>query len=125
MSSPFGKGTAEAGSGYPVRYNHISGPSFHCDGKLKPTESIICDDPNLARADGIMGAIYKDLRSALGGVDVKALRVAQRGWLKQRNLTCPARASDTQFAQTASCLRRATDRRILGLWGLLKPIRGN
>jgi uncharacterized protein YecT (DUF1311 family) len=79
----------------------------------------------MARADGVMGAIYEDLRSALTGADANALRDAQRGWLKQRDLTCPTSAADLRsgerFTQAASCLRRMTERRIVELSELLEP----
>lgn len=115
-----------ASTSYPDRYSSVSGPSFGCHGQLQPMERIICEDPSLAHADGIMGAIYRDLRAALGKADADALRAAQRGWLKQRKLTCPMSTSDLrsadQTAEKASCLRRATDRRISELWEILRPV---
>lgn len=122
---PVASSATSARSRYPDRYSHVSGPSFGCDGQLQPTERIICEDPNLARADGVMGAIYRDARAKLDKTDADALRASQRGWLKQRNLTCPVGASDLlsaeQMVDRSSCLRRATDRRISELWEIVGP----
>lgn len=125
-SSPARTQPSDAGTEYPDRYSRVAGPSFRCDGTLRTTESIICDDQNLARADGMMGAIYRDLRSLLDKDDAEALRTAQRGWLRQRSLTCPTNASDVRVAEqrlnTVSCLHRATERRIAELWEILKSV---
>lgn len=106
----------QIGDGYPGPYNGVSSASFRCVGSLKPVERTICNDPGLARADGVMGAIYRDLRSILGGTDADTLRAAQRAWIKRRDRLCPG--------TDANCLRRATDERIGELWALLQSVSG-
>jgi uncharacterized protein YecT (DUF1311 family) len=111
---------------YPAPYRHIASPGFRCAGRLQPVESIICQNPALGRADGIMGGIYNDLRTALGGADADALRAAQRAWIRRRDRICPTTAADlgsaARLERQATCLRRVTDERIAELWAMFQTV---
>ncbi len=63
------------------------GPSFDCAKDSGSVEEKICADPELARRDWALAAIY---RKALGRVEGDAdqtatLKAEQRGWIKGRN----------------------------------------
>jgi len=113
------RGAGSGASGYPGIFRSISTPSFSCAGRLTPVEFTICADPALARADGIMGALYHDLRAKLGPTGADALRSAQRAWIKRRDRLCPTTAADRYSAQariyTVACLQRLVDERIAQL----------
>lgn len=115
--------------GYLDRYGYVSSPSFRCSGALKPVESIICDDPELARMDGIMGNMYRDLRKVLSPSQSAALRSEQIAWIRERDQVCPVSRSDlhasSRFAQKADCLQRFTEQRIALLWNQLQRVQGD
>ncbi|CAK0753155.1 eukaryotic-like serine/threonine-protein kinase [uncultured Gammaproteobacteria bacterium] len=117
--------TKDTGGDYPSRYAGITTASSSCVGRLPPVEVVICGDARLARADGVMGQIYKELRAGVGGIDPEALRVDQRSWLKQRGQICPVTLADASLAitrdQKAECLLRITNDRINDLFRLLPP----
>ena len=123
---PFTKSSVAVGGDKPGLNRDTSSPSFHCGGRLQPVEFIICNDAQLAKADGVMGGIYKDLRTTLGGADADALRTAQRAWIKRRDRLCPTNASDRdsvpQREHAVECLRRVTDERIAELRALLQSV---
>jgi uncharacterized protein len=59
-------------------------PSFNCTGELEESERLVCADPELARLDGELSAIYADALTAKGA-DTGALATAQRAWTQVRN----------------------------------------
>ncbi len=107
------RSSGSGGNSYQGAYRNISSPSFSCAGRLKPVELTICADPDLARADGIMGALYHDLRAKLSVTDADALRDAQRAWIKHRDRLCPTIAADRYSSpahkRTVACLQRVLD----------------
>lgn len=101
-------------------------PSFRCGGRLRPVESVICGDAELARADGLLGKVYKDLRARLAGGEAEALRSAQRAWIERRDRRCPTTAADlssgSDRAPSADCLHQATLERVAELQVLLRSV---
>lgn len=123
---PVPKSTGAGGGDKSGGDRDIPSPSFHCGGRLQPVESVICNDAELAKVDGVMGGIYKDLRATLGGADADALRAAQRAWIKRRDRLCPVTAANRdsvpQRAHAVECLRRVTSERIAELQALLESV---
>jgi len=62
------------------------GPSFSCDAVA--TGSIadrVCNDPELARLDRDLAAVYRDAMAHAGDTASAKLRAGQRGWVKGRD----------------------------------------
>ncbi len=70
-------------------YAHITGPSFNCSAATQPVERLLCDDRTLAHMDGVMGALYQQLRQRMSGADRQILRQQQLAWIKSRDDICP------------------------------------
>ena len=102
-------------SGYPEDIRSINAASFGCDGQLDPAAAVICDYPELAAADGRLGALY---RMAINTIGPK-VREDQRQWLAVRNRACKPEQIDlarsTARNDLARCLMRFTSHRNTGL----------
>lgn len=71
----------------PEGYEQITSPGFSCSTSLQPIERLICDTPQLSRADGVLGAVYRDaLKSHPAKAD--SIKTEQRAWLKDIKETC-------------------------------------
>lgn len=83
-----------------ISYN----PSFDCAKAATPAEKTLCtDEGSLAAArDGILGALYNELKAMGGHEEVLA---GQSAWLKKRD----------QCATNVDCLERAYDQRLAEL----------
>lgn len=81
---------------------------MNCGQARTPAEKAICADPGLYALDAELGTAYGKLRAAQPQ-QADALRLAQRGWLKQRDL-CRA---------DAACLRQRYETRVAELQGQL------
>ena len=77
-----------AGRTLPRVYESVVGPGFSCNGSLNRAETAICSDPRLARADGILNAVYSDVRRALPPEEAARLKTQQLAWLKVRDTQC-------------------------------------
>lgn len=112
--------------GYWSKYSYVSGPSFHCSDASQPVEILTCRDPSLRQADGIMGAMYQDLRLALSTSAAKRVRSAQRQWIKERDRTCPVTHQDLvssfRSSGAVSCLLRQIQARSNDLWSTLRGV---
>ncbi len=71
-------------STYPEAVRSITVPSFDCGGSLDAAAEVICEEPQLAAADGRMGALFALAREG----DPDGVLAAQRQWLKARNRAC-------------------------------------
>lgn len=86
-------------------------PSFNCAKARAPIEVAICSDSRLAASDAAMAKLYKLARNALGGsagADArKALKDAQRRWLRARRFVCGMRSKGKWLrnADDIACLR--------------------
>lgn len=109
---------------YELTYSHVNQPSFNCSNAKKPVELLICFIPELSKADGIMGTIYRDLRKELGSSAADSLRNSQRQWIKDRDTACPVNAHDLNspdhLERSALCLLSITEIRISELWVRLR-----
>lgn len=98
--------------GIPEELRQSDGPSFDCDGILDPAAEVICRFPSLAKADGVMVAlyIYKRENGAAGILE------SQRSWLRQRNSLCRPKATNQtdpfELTLTGFCLLEQTIARI-------------
>lgn len=123
--SPRTAGTADP---FPAVYAGITGPSFNCNGTLNPLESLLCAEPRLARADGVMGEAYKQLRQRLGSREQQALRDSQRAWLKERDRACPLAPRELldprRRGERIDCLSREIEQRALELHAQLERAGG-
>lgn len=109
--------------GYWSAYSHVSGPSFQCSAATQPSETLICSDATLRKADGIMGEIYQDLRQALSKSDADRIRSDQRQWIRDRDRACPVSNRDlessSRSAPAVSCLLVQIQARSNELWDAL------
>ncbi len=114
------------GLDYWSSYSHISGPSFRCSAATLPVEILICRDPSLRQADGIMGAMYQDLRRVLSTSTANQVRSAQRQWIKERDRVCPVSHQDltssSRSALAVSCLLGQIQARSNELWVTLSRV---
>jgi len=96
---------------YPDDIRSITSASFGCDGQLDSAARIICDNPDLAAADGRLGALYRMALDAKGA----QVRGDQRQWLAVRNRACKPEQIDLARPiarnDLAQCLMRFTSRR--------------
>jgi len=81
-------------------------PSFDCAGETGIIERTICADTSLAARDRRLADLYTQLRKRVDSASARALRDAQRVWLRQRN-QCRNRGAGIK-----ACLADAYDRRI-------------
>jgi uncharacterized protein len=65
-----------------------SGPSFDCAKAASAIERTICKDPELAKADREMAAVYGALAGRLTGPAKDALVKDQGSWMVDRNRAC-------------------------------------
>ncbi|WP_025109043.1 lysozyme inhibitor LprI family protein [Pseudomonas sp. H1h] len=87
----------------------VHASSFDCASATSPAEKTICSDPYISNLDEKLGSLW---RATLPNVvDSKALKVDQRGWLKQRN----------ECAAEVACLRRQYLMRLKALEFMTKP----
>ncbi len=87
----------------------VHASSFDCASASSPAEKTICSDPYISNLDEKLASLW---RATLPNVvDAKALKVDQRGWLKQRN----------QCAADVACLRRQYLMRLKALEFMAKP----
>jgi uncharacterized protein YecT (DUF1311 family) len=77
---------------FPPEYARIRGPSFNCDVRLTPLETLLCRVPRLAHLDGVMGTVYRQLYERTADKD--DLKRSQRAWLIERNSACSVIADD-------------------------------
>lgn len=85
-----------------------TGPSFPCVAPTKWAEVQVCASANLADKDRRMADLYRNLMLPLFPVEQKALRQAQRDWLRKRDLC--------QFsAAPIDCLDALYNRRLASL----------
>ncbi len=96
-----------AGSG--VRPSRAA--SFDCKKAKTKTEKLICETPELSKADDELGAIFKQAVKAVGKVSSKSLREAQSLWMSRFRNECP----------DAACVLAAYRKRILELRATAKP----
>jgi len=118
--------TTKTTTNYRSEYSHISGPSFRCSAAKEPIEILLCRDMSLRKADGIMGAIYKDLCQHLSKSDAKRVRSEQRQWIRNRDNDCPVRHRDlvtpSKSAPVVSCLLDKIQVRSEELWESLSSV---
>ncbi len=57
----------------------------YCAKQRWASERVICRDKDLARRDGVLNEVYRELRRKLSKKDFRALRKEQRAWLRERN----------------------------------------
>jgi uncharacterized protein len=69
-----------------------SAQSFDCEGKLSSIESRICEDPSLSGLDFDLERVFQQVLK-VSGDGRNALLVEQRGWVKQRDVSCAAPAA--------------------------------
>ncbi len=79
-------------------------PSFDCAGETGIIERTICADASLSARDRRLADLYQQLRRRVDPASGRALRDAQRAWLRQRNQCRGARIN--------ACLAAAYDWRI-------------
>lgn len=95
----------------PTALQQIEGPSFDCSGELDRGAKVICRFPMLAKADGIMAALYRDRLQQDAG-----MRNQQRVWVKRRDSLCRPAQLDLSEPSTellaGYCLLFATMHRI-------------
>jgi uncharacterized protein len=87
----------------------VHASSFDCASATSPAEKTICSDPYISNLDEKLGSLWRATLPKV--VDSKALKVDQRGWLKQRN----------QCAADVACLRRQYLMRLKALEFMAKP----
>ena len=87
----------------------VHASSFDCASATSPAEKTICSDPYISNLDKKLGSLWRATLPKV--VDSKALKVDQRGWLKQRN----------QCAADVACLRRQYLMRLKALEFMAKP----
>ena len=100
-----------------------SGPSFDCGKAGSSAETLICNDPELARLDRLVSDRYaaalevvRELASGASETE-EELRALQRGWIKGRDECWKA-------ADPSECIRAAYLRRegeLVALWLLKEP----
>lgn len=73
-------------------------PGFDCQRARTPVERLVCDDPELARADARMVTAYTALTQRWE--EDRSLRRTQRRWLRERN-ACGADAACLAVAYAA------------------------
>ena len=114
---------------FPKMYTNIPRPSFSCspnkknnEGDLNVTEHFLCTDNKLMEADGVMGIAYDRLRKSMGKMqkeERKILLEDQRGWVKSRDVACPASDLDVydnaRRKSTVDCLLQVTEKRAMAL----------
>lgn len=97
-------------------YAHLAGPSFDCAAARQPVELLLCDDRTLARIDGMMGVLYRQLRQRMSDADRQMLRREQLAWIRARDATCPVTVRDLGPGpardETVACLQHMTQRRV-------------
>ncbi len=90
--------------------------SFDCAKAARPTERIICANPDLARADTTLGIVYKDVHDAVPAARRKAMYRDEIAWLRARETVCGMPRKGTLppavRAEKARCLLRETRARI-------------
>ncbi|MGB0064014.1 MAG: lysozyme inhibitor LprI family protein, partial [Terracidiphilus sp.] len=90
--------------------------SFDCNKASTPLEKAICTNPQLGRADVVLGRVYEAvLREAPAG-EKPALVASQRKWLKSVPARCGLGLS-APVAATVNCIRNAFELRFLALDG--------
>ena len=62
-----------------------AGPSFSCDGQLKPAERIVCDDADMSRIDRNIDRSYRVLLQASGWAERARHRRSQRAFITDRD----------------------------------------
>lgn len=87
-------------------------PGFDCQRARTPVERLICDDPELARADARMVTAYTALTQRWE--EDRSLRRTQRRWLRERNAcgadaACVAAAYAARNAVLAQALAQVPD----------------
>ncbi|CAI8809475.1 lysozyme inhibitor LprI family protein [Pseudomonas serboccidentalis] len=87
----------------------VHASSFDCASAASPAEKTICSDPYISNLDEKLGSQWRATLPKV--VDSKALKVDQRGWLKQRN----------QCAADVACLRRQYLMRLKALEFMTSP----
>ena len=95
-------------------------PSFDCSKAQATVEVLICNDSELMRLDGALGAAYAGRREAARGAARDALLRDQRQWLPQRLSRCdiPERTDALTLAQRCQwgpCLAEMYEQRLVAL----------
>ena len=67
----------------------VQAASFHCPDKIDdPMVFVICQKPEVGKADEDLAAYYVALRKALAPAAASALRADEGAWIKQRDKEC-------------------------------------
>lgn len=88
--------------------------SFDCKKAKTKIEKLICETPEISKADDELGALFKQAVKAVGAtgkLSVKSLREAQSLWMSRFRNDCP----------DAACVLAAYQKRILELRATIKP----
>lgn len=85
--------------------------SFDCKKAKTKLEKLICETPELSRADDELGALFKQALKAVGKSSARGLREAQSLWLSRYRNDCA----------DAACVLAAYQKRILELRATVKP----
>jgi len=66
----------------------VQAASFDCSTAASTMEKVICETPELSKADAEMANYYFKLMKTLTAENAKELKTEQRIWLKQRQIRC-------------------------------------
>lgn len=89
----------------------VRAASFDCKKAKTKIEKLICETPELSKADDDLGALFKQAVKAVGKTRAKGLREAQSLWLSRYRNDCA----------DAACALAAYQKRLLELRATIKP----
>lgn len=61
-----------------------NGPTFDCETATEQIQIVICGDPELAKLDWRLAAVYNESTTRVQGKELAALKSEQRQWLESR-----------------------------------------
>lgn len=91
-------------------------PSFNCDGKLSPAESLICKDFDLGSKDRYLASIYRKVLAG-AGAQRAAIQADETAWIKKREQCLVGKTGKTE-TDAVDCLSTRFDERIAALRAL-------
>lgn len=77
-------------------------PSFDCGGRISAVESMICDDPHLAKMDALLARTYESVRADADADGRAELLTGQREFLLERNQCADVECIEDAYAKRLS-----------------------
>jgi TonB family protein len=90
-------------------------PSFNCANAIRPTETIICRDSDLANTELAMVAAHDEVQAKLSGTQEAAFLKEHLEWFKDWASTCDATAVTGTEKDLKDCVTRYLSNRIVQL----------